>query len=253
MSNIFKLISVRNTPIIIKAPVYLVPKEPDPEPEEPDNTESAAAAALLMDTIGTETLVEAHQKAADIVGSSRQEAEEIIVTATKQADQLKLDAYDQGYREGYQSGLDQARQTIDEATSRAEKLATESAIQATETLLASERQMVDIALAVARKILNREIALNFDTVLPIVAAALEKVRDQDAITVRVCPENFDCVSEAKPQLQSQLTQEANLTVISDSGLKNGDCVVETAFGVIDARVDTQFEAVKSSLKEAANE
>jgi flagellar assembly protein FliH len=253
LSNIFKLISVRNIPIVIKAPVYDVPKVSEPDPVEPDHSEAATAAAMLLDTVGTGTLVEAHQKAADITETAKQEAEAMIAAATEQANQLKLDAYDQGYREGHRDGLEQARQAIVDATNRAEQVTAAAAVEAAETLLASERQMVDIALAVARKILNREIALNVDTVLPIVAATLEKVRDQDLVTVRVSPEDLDQVTGAKQQFQSQLTQDATLSVIDDAGLKSGDCVIETAFGVIDARIDSQFEAIKSSLKEAANE
>lgn len=252
MSNIYKLISVKNTPIIIKAPVYAPPPE-EPEPDEPDDAEAATAAALLLDTVGTETLVEAHQKAAATIAAAEQEAEGVIAAATEQGDHLKLDAYDQGYREGYQAGLDQARQAIDEATARASQITADAAVQAKETLLASQQQLVEIALAVARKILSREIATNPDAVLPIVKAALERVRDQDQVTVRVSPEDFGLVDDAAPELQSLLTQDCALSVVSDAGLTGGDCVVETAFGVIDARVDTQLEAIKTSLKEAANE
>lgn len=251
MSSVFKLITVRETPIVITAPVYELPKQPEPEKDE--NTEAAEAAAQLLESVGTETLVEAHQKATEIVETAKKEAEAIVAAATEQGDQLKLDAYDQGYREGFKQGMDQARQAVDEATARAEQIVAEAEVYAAETLKASERQMVDIALAIARKILNHEIAENFNTILPIVTAALGKVRDQDHVNVRVSPEDFPLVDEAKPELQSLLTQDGTLDVTNDPGLKNGDCVVETSFGVIDARIDSQFETVKSSLKEAANE
>lgn len=251
MSNIFKLISVRNTPIIIKAPVYALPVELSAE--EPADSEAAVAAAQLLDSVGTETVVNAHKEATAIIEAAKKEAAALIAAATEQGDQLKLDAYDQGYREGHQAGMDQARQAIEEATATAGRIKAEADVEADARLLASERQMVDIGLAVARKILNYEIAENYALILPVITAALDKVRDQDQITVRVSPQNLDLVNEAMPELQSRLSQESSLTVTGDNGLKNGDCVVETAFGVIDARLDTQLDAIKTSLKEASDE
>ena len=73
--------------------------------------------------------------------------------------------------------------------------------------------------------------------------------DQEQITVRVNPENYEAVLAARLQLQASLTRDNALTVAADSSLAQGDCVLETPYGKVDARIDTQLELVKTALKE----
>ena len=118
-------------------------------------------------------------------------------------------------------------------------------------MLDAERQIVDIALAVARKILAYEISENPMVVLPLVKTALAKVCDQEEVVIRVSVDDFDAVQLAKNDLQIMVGREQALKIIVDSTITGGSCIIDTSYGTVDARVDTQFENIKKALQGVA--
>lgn len=247
MSRIFKSVSRRETPLVLAHALPLA-EEPAAEADaEPD------ASTAVED----ECLAAAALEAEELVAAARQEAAALVAAAEEQAVAIRREAYEEGYQQGFaegqargeEAGLEQAAGAIAEAASRAENMLALARQQAVEALQAAERQLVDLALAVAGKVLAREVTENPMVVLPIVQAALAKVQDQEQITVRVNPANYDFVLAARPELQAALAGDVALTVAADSSLKEGDCVVETPFGTVDARIDTQLELVTAALRE----
>ncbi|MNV98055.1 flagellar assembly protein H [compost metagenome] len=49
-----------------------------------------------------------------------------------------------------------------------------------------------------------------------------------------------------------LDAQAELQIVPDSSIKEGGCIVRSAFGSIDARVDTQLEAIREQLLKVAS-
>lgn len=240
MSRIFKSVSVREHPAIVITA----------KPDESNSTEDESEEDQLDDDVaGILPSVDPHQEAEAIIHAARQQASEIASEAAAAAEQLKRESYDEGYRHGYRDGLEQVRQAIDDASSRAQGIITAGEQQAAEALVAAERQMVEIALAVSRKILASEIEENPSAVLSLVRAALAKVSDQEQITIRVSPQNLDAVKQIKPELQSSLGRDGALNIVADDGLKSGDCVVDTPYGSVDARIDTQMDSLTSALRD----
>lgn len=121
--------------------------------------------------------------------------------------------------------------------------------EAEKMITAAERQIIDVALAVARKLLAREIEENPAVVLPIVKNALEKVHDQEQIVIKVSVDDFELVTEAKSDLQIMAGCEQPPTVLADPTLTAGNCVIDTAYGSVDARIDMQFAAIQKALQE----
>ena len=113
----------------------------------------------------------------------------------------------------------------------------------------AEKQIVTIVMEVADKILPQHFIDVPQVILPLVRKALLKVRDQSQIVIHVCPESYDMVLMAKAEFQSLLEGNSVLTVKSDESLANGDCVIETPNGTVDARLATQLELIKKSVQD----
>lgn len=260
MSSIIKSARLRKTPVIIE---HRMP-EPCVEPENCEITEPDEVAELVEEVTispAEEALQLAMAKAEEMIAQAQEEAAVIIRETSEEAERLKQaaqeegfqqghqDGFTQGKEEGRQEGLSEAQSTIDEAISRAERLLALAQEEATAMLTSAERQVVDLSVAIARKILSREIDENPMAVLPIVQTALNRVRDQEQVSMRVNPEDYEVVLQARQELQSLLKRESKLTIQADANLKNGDCVIETPYGAIDARIDTQLELIKTALKD----
>jgi len=248
LSRIFKGVSLRETPHVV---TYTPPRLPDPEPdaemfppEEGADAEGEIVSAASGEAIG-------------IIAAAREKAAAVVAAANEDAARLRQEAYDEGYDKGFAegqgrgeaAGLEQARGAMAEAAEKAAQIMALARQEADESFRAAERQVVELALAVASKVLAREVAENPTVILPIVKVALEKVQEQEQITIRVNPECYELVLAARSELQTGLARAGSVAVVADGALKGGDCIVETPYGTVDARIDTQLELVKAALKE----
>ena len=213
----------------------------------------------------------ANEEAQDIITQAKLSAEQCLQAAQQEAEMMRQQARDEGsqqgyqegkqagYEAGYQDGLIQGQQagraemeqSIAEAVATTRRMLDASQQESEAMIFAAERQIVDIALAVARKIIAYEIAENPMVVLPLVKAALQKVSDQEEVVIRVSVDDFDSVLMAKKDLQTMVGREHALKIIVDHTIESGSCIIDTSYGEVDARIDTQFETIKKALQGVA--
>ncbi len=246
MSSIKKYVLVGQEPVVI-------------------NTQTIAVSMLLSeadDDDVNDCLQQAKKQVEILISQAQATAEQCITTAKQQAElqaeQVRQQAYDLAYQKGYsegvlqgkQAGLQEMQQTIQTATEQAKHLLALAQRESQEMVLAAEHQIIDIVLAVVSKILAREITED-SLVVPIAKAALAKVHYQEQIVIRVAPNDFEALLQAKRELQMVVGSEQMLSITPDSTITHGGCVIETTFGTVDAKLDTQFEMVKKALLEVA--
>lgn len=245
MLKIIKYASLHTEPVIIKSQVLAQPASVEhiEEAEVDEKTEASC----------NEMLVQAEKTLED----AKLQAGRCLAEAKAQAEEIKKQAYEEGYRQGQQDGFQQGmsdaasemRTTLREAVDKAQHIIAAARQEAQDMIMDAERQIVELALAVSRKILAREIEENPMVVLPIVKAALEKVRDQEQIVVRVNPDDYDMVLQARRDLQMMVGREQALTIVADHTVGVGGCLIDTPCGTVDAKLDTQFDAIKKSLED----
>lgn len=103
----------------------------------------------------------------------------------------------------------------------------------------AERDVVKLSLAVARRVLRREIQIDHEAVLGLVKAALENTSAREVTEVRVHPSHAARIRE---HLSSIGGPEA-IQVRADSALELGAVLVETQRGVVDASLETQLDEI----------
>lgn len=261
MSKIIKFVSVNTTPVNVPPPSILATAE--------------ALEVISQETELSEVLPEeqgqpinelaeaAKEEADNIIAAAQDQAADILATARQQAEQVKAAAQEEGFQLGFQQGMtegmtqgeaaaqEKAQEFLNTAAATADQRVAAASADAAAMLAGAERQIVDIAMTVARKILAREIEENPLTILPIVKAALGEVSDQEQLILHVSPADYDFVVQAKPELQAALSRDNGLSIIADESLKDGDCVVDSPYGTIDARIDVQLEMLKAVLRDIA--
>ncbi|HZZ84409.1 MAG TPA: FliH/SctL family protein [Anaeromyxobacteraceae bacterium] len=124
-----------------------------------------------------------------------------------------------------------------------------SAAAARDRLLeAAREELVELALAIAAKVLRRALASERDAVCELVGAALAEARGQGRVRVRLHPDDVVSAAEHRGSLAQAAGTEA-LELVEDASLCRGDAVVETEAGLVDARVETQLAALRRALQE----
>lgn len=103
----------------------------------------------------------------------------------------------------------------------------------------AEADLVKLALAVARRILHRELTVDSDALQGVVNAAMERLQLRDVFQVRVYPAHESIVRQSLANAQGSSVQ-----VIADRSLQPGDLIFETARGALDASLDSQLNEIE---------
>lgn len=240
-----------NCPVIIKArPV--IPPEPVREPES-----QPVVPAIDLEAIRSEAeaiIAKAEETAAKCLAEAESKAEELARQAYEESHSKGYqDGFEQGQQEGFaqgnQTALAEMQQTMQLTLEKAQNIIKTAEQEARQMILDAEREIVAIALAVAGRVLAREIEENPTTILPIVKEALDKVRDQEQINIRVSPDDYEMVLMAKRDLQVMVGRENSLSVVADHVVPKGGCVIETSLGTVDAKLDTKLELVHKAIQD----
>ncbi len=203
----------------------------------------------------------------EIIQAARAEAKDIVENARNEADKLCAQAIQdgqnegrkqghamglqQGKDEGLQQGLAEARQQmaeqLREAADRSNGMVVAAQQEVDRLLAEAEPKIIELVLAISRKVISEEMAERPTVVLNLVRGALERVRDQDNINIHVSPDDYDQIMQARRDLQGVVGVERSLTVSADPVLARGGCLIETSFGTVEAGIDTQLEAIRRAL------
>ena len=79
--------------------------------------------------------------------------------------------------------------------------------------------------------------------------ALNNVRGQQKVTVRVAPGDEPAVSKALAMMTASPSGSASfLTILADARLQRDSCILESELGVVDASLETQLKALEHAFK-----
>ncbi len=104
-----------------------------------------------------------------------------------------------------------------------------------------EKEVVELAFAVSRRILRREITLDPMAAAGIVRSCLDERSNAEVSRVRVHPSDEASVRECVGP---------GVDVVADHEIGRGGAVLETTRGALDARIDSQIDELERGLADA---
>ena len=156
------------------------------------------------------------------------------------------------FQAGYQLGAQETRADVESIAESFVKALEELAEFRGRLRERYERQLLELALGVARKVVQQEIAERPAIWLSMIRAAVRRAVDRERILIRVPPALLGFLNQALPELRTALGDVKELELVEDPSLPAGGCVIETKFGDVDIGLDTQFEAVERALVSAGD-
>jgi len=162
----------------------------------------------------------------------------------------------EGYAEGFAQGHAQAtlegqRQIADYIATQGEVAASNMAqlfASAQEQLHESQQVMakgvLELACELARQVLRHELASNPNALQPVIREAMGMLTsDCKAAVVRMNPVDIEVFAEVLRQEFSSLS----MTLLPDSNVTRGGCIVEAAGTVVDGTVEKRWQRAVASL------
>jgi flagellar assembly protein FliH len=168
-----------------------------------------------------------------------QAAEETRAAHEVQLAALEREAFANGYAAGERAGLEAGNTRAEAMLRRLAQTLDELKSLRVTMIRQTEQQMVQLALAIAHRILLRESSIDRDLLVALARVALERLGDAGSATIRLNPEDY----AQTVQRHGDHWAGARVRVVADPGVSRGGCLVESDFGVVDASLDAQFAQV----------
>lgn len=173
---------------------------------------------------------------------------EIVAAAEAAAVRIHQEARERGFAEGHAAGVAAAEETL--ASARAALDAAVEGLSAVRSdfVAAAESRAVDLALALAEKVVGAALAADPALVCDVVAGALRRTTGRDGIVIELNPDDADLVGAWIDA--SAAGARVTVDLQADRRVGRGGCIVRTSEGAIDAQLPEQLAAAGEILREA---
>jgi len=149
-------------------------------------------------------------------------------------------AYQKGFQDGQSAAQKAAAAQLDAMNLRLARTIEEISGFKQRFRHEAEEDVVTLALAIARRVLHRELTMAPDALLGLVKAAFEKLEFREVHRVRVRPEDAAMVQ----QHLEKMGLPKQIDVIADPGLSRGSAILDSTRGALDMSVDTQLSEIE---------
>jgi flagellar assembly protein FliH len=187
-------------------------------------------------------------QADDYLKIVRQEAAKIVQQAHQQAEQIRRQAEVDGRQAAEAAVEEKVARRMDAALPALEQLVRQLGDAKGELQRHWEHSAVNVATAIAERIIRREIAHEPQITLDLIAETLRLASGTAEITLRVNPADYENLGSQINRLAETLCQLAPSAIVADAAISAGGCRVETKFGEIDQQIESQLRRIEQDLE-----
>lgn len=172
--------------------------------------------------------------------------EESTVVSAVDTERLENEAFQKGFQQGETAGREAAAKEMESTTHAYAESIQEIRRLKPSLYSQAEREIVRLALEVAKKIVNREIQADRSIIQTLVRVALSRVSEKTSVTVRLNPMDYKFLMDRNDEMADE---GCAVSLQSDNSIAQGGCLVETSCGDIDARIEEKFREVENAFFE----
>lgn len=194
---------------------------------------------------------QATDEAARIIKDAENQAAEIVSSAKARMDEQLKDGYNDGFKKGQEAGFKEGNLEAQRLTDRLHTIIERMMDKRQEILAETEQQIVDLVLLMTRKIVKVISENQRNIVVSNVIQALRKVKGRGEVIIRVNLNDVAMTTQHIKDFLAQAENVKNITVVEDSTVDRGGCVIETDFGAIDAKIVSQLNELEQRILEVS--
>ena len=185
-----------------------------------------------------------------IVERAKLEVERMVKEAEMRVAEIEHEAYQKGYDAGREVGFKKGQSEVRRLIDRLGTIVGQAIDVREDIISASEKQMVDMILLIARKVIKDEVVERKEVVLNNIREALRRIKDRDRVDIRVNFADLELTTAHKDELIKMMESLRKVNIYEDSRIDRGGCIIETDVGSIDARISTQLKELEEAIRNA---
>lgn len=181
--------------------------------------------------------------------------EKVEVAALEKLKEIQEGAYQEAYRLGLEEGRQKAFESV--SSEIAERMGTlDTLLNAIKDLKSemvkfNESHLIKLTFHMAARLAKTELAGNDEVMVQILRDAVGLSQDEENITVRVSPSQFEFLEELKKETGRELDFLKRIRFEPSPEVVDGGCIVETNYGEVDARIEQRIEQLWAELSQNA--
>ena len=196
-------------------------------------------------------LVDMSSRAEEYVEAVRREASKIVQQAHRQAEEIRQAAE----HAGRQAAKEAANRVLDEKVGQrmqtilpALRKAVDQVVdQRADWFARCESTLVQLATAVAERVIRRQLADRPEISVAWIRECLEMSAGAAEVKLRLNPQDMEGLGGQVPRIAAEIGRLAPPQIVADAGVEPGGCVVQTEFGTIDMQLATQLARIEEEL------
>ncbi|MGM0653011.1 MAG: FliH/SctL family protein [Bacillota bacterium] len=187
--------------------------------------------------------------------------EDIEAAAISKAEKLLEERFEKCVKDGYEQGKFRAEEECRSMKEKAESSLREAELtlreakqRSKEIIASSEKKIVELAVAVAERLVYRQIEVEPETITSIARETMNMLNEGTQVDLYVNPADLEKCFDYREFLTKEYPDINKLEVLPDPQLPRGSCRVESESGVVEYLIDEEKEQLKEMLlKIARNE
>jgi flagellar assembly protein FliH len=192
---------------------------------------------------------DAEDDAQKVLAGAREKADALEGDIKQRVAQTEREAYERGYTEGHTKGYDEGTAEVGRLVERLHTIITKAIEKRNEIIEESETQIINLVLMIVKKVIKVISENQKNVVINNVVQALRKLKSRGDVVIRVNLADLELTSEHVKDFMKMVENVKSITVLEDSSVDRGGCVIETDFGQIDARVSSQLHEIEEKILE----
>lgn len=183
--------------------------------------------------------------AVDIQALVNQARESVLEQFKEEAEKGRELGRQRGLQEGREQGAEESRQQFAAELARVRGIADKLQAALDGGMQGLEQMAAAIAFEAVARILGEQAATP-EGILALVRRAASQHASRDGVLVRLNPADLSAL-RAAGALEAELPSGGKVDWLADQSVEMGGCIVEAAGGELDARLETQVEALRAAL------
>lgn len=171
----------------------------------------------------------------------------LLKEAKERALVIEKEAYEKGFAQGERDGLELAQKRLETAVRPLRDLMISLEEERRKLFKAYEKELVSMVLAIAKRILRKELEGGEEIIGATLREAFDQVVDQGRVVIRLHPLDYHYLSNHPEWLPPKGEAAGRINLVEDASITRGGCLLETSFGEIDATFEGQFDQIVSAV------
>lgn len=194
------------------------------------------------------------------IEAQRQEFEQYRHEQLEQIEQLKMlweeeklvlqqQAYEQGFGQGYEEGINKANADMAESLKVANETIEHSLENARKYIEDQEHVILDLALAASQKIIGASLDRQDELFVSIIKQGLKEAREMKEVKIYISPKYYELITSYRDELVEMFPTDVPFLIFVNEDLNDTESYIETNHGRIVVSIDSQLNELRLKLHE----